>query len=342
MKSLISMIISLFLVCIIAAGLLARVYTITKEKIDKQIEENLLKQLSDVLPLAKSFKEVIPDSLWIGYEDSLAMGKKVGIVFKAAPFGYAGPIPILVGFGTDSLVKKIYIASAAEGLKETPGLGLKITEKKFKDQFNNKSYNEIKLKKDGGAISAITAATISSNAVVNGIRNGIERYRKYLQNDTAQLIQTDTTIDESQLTRFLTLLPNATKFQTILKDSVWLGFDKTNNPIGIIFKVAPPGYNSLIPVYVGYGVDNTIRNIYICPPEEGLKETAGIGTKILEKEFIKQFENKRLSDLKFTAQGGTIQAISGATISSEAVLNGIRDGIKRYEQYLKTDSLKSK
>ncbi|MEO0083810.1 MAG: FMN-binding protein [candidate division WOR-3 bacterium] len=339
MKSLTWMIISLCIICIIAAGLLARVYTITKEKIDKQITENLLKQLSYVLPAAKSFKEVIPDSLWIGYEDSLATGQKVGIVFKVGPYGYAGPIPILVGYGTDSLVKKIYIASAAEGLKETPGLGLKITEKKFKDQFNNKSYNEIKLTKDGGKISAITAATISSNAVVNGIRSGIERYKKYLLTDTIQSVATDSTIDTILIKRFKSLLPNAVKFQNVIKDSVWRGYDDKSNSIGIIFKTAPLGYGGLIPIYVGYGNDEMIKNIYISSPEEGLKETANIGTKILDERFIKQFESKKLTDLKLTVNGGPIQAISGATISSEAVLNGIREGILRYAKYLKTDSL---
>lgn len=342
MKSFYWMIISLFIVCIIAAGLLARVYTITKEKIDKQIAENLLKQLSYVLPNAKSFKEVIPDSLWIGYDDSLAAGQKVGIVFKVGPSGYAGPIPILVGYGTDSLVKKIYIASAAEGLKETPGLGLKITEKKFKDQFNNKSYNEIKLTKDGGTINAITAATISSNAVVNGIRSGIERYKKYLLTDTVQLVPADSTIDTLLVRRFISLLPNAIKFQNVIKDSVWLGYNKENNLVGIVFKTAPRGYGGLIPIYVGYGNDKTIKNIYISPPEEGLEETAGIGTKILDEKFIKQFENKKLTDLKLTVNGGHIQAITGATISSEAVLNGIREGILRYAKYLKTDSLPTK
>jgi len=186
MKSLTWMVISLFLVCFIAAGLLSKVYTLTKIQIEKTQKNNMLMRFSEVLPGAKKFQEVVTDSLWIGFDEQ---NQKIGIVFEVTPRGYSGPIPILVGYGVDQMIKKIYIASASEGLKETPGLGLKVKEPQFKDQFSNKMYIDLKSTKDGGNIQAITAATISSRAVINGIRNGIDRYKMYLVTDSTKVIQ---------------------------------------------------------------------------------------------------------------------------------------------------------
>ncbi|MCX7785904.1 MAG: RnfABCDGE type electron transport complex subunit G [candidate division WOR-3 bacterium] len=193
MKSLTWMVISLFLVCLISAVLLSRVYTITKGQIEKQTRENLLFRLSDVLPNAEIFQEVIKDTVWLGLDEQ---NQKIGIVFKVGPRGYGGPIPILVGLGSDLTIKKIYIGSASEGLKETPGLGAQIQSPQFKDQFCNKSYQELKLVKDGGDIQAITGATISSRAVVDGISLGIEKYKHYLQTDSIKQPQSDTIYEE--------------------------------------------------------------------------------------------------------------------------------------------------
>ena len=58
---------------------------------------------------------------------------------------------------------------------ETPGLGSKMTEPTFKDQFNGKkadSFN-IKVKKDGGDVDAITAATISSRAFCDAVNRAL-------------------------------------------------------------------------------------------------------------------------------------------------------------------------
>lgn len=186
MKSLTWMVISLFLVCLIAAGLLSKVYTVTKIQIDKQQRSSLQMRLSDVLPGAKTFQEMVTDSVWIGFDEQ---NQKIGIVFKVGPRGYSGPIPILVGYGVDQMIKKIYVASASEGLRETPGLGLKVKEPHFIDQFSNKMYMDLKLTKEGGNIQAITAATISSRAVINGIRNGIDRYKMYLETDSTKVTQ---------------------------------------------------------------------------------------------------------------------------------------------------------
>lgn len=90
-------------------------------------------------------------------------GELVGVAISTSSNrGYSGDVKIMVGFTPDGVINSISVLDQ----KETPGLGTKMTESKFKDQFNDKNPSEFKLsvKKDGGDVDAITAATISSRA----------------------------------------------------------------------------------------------------------------------------------------------------------------------------------
>ncbi|MGB4293017.1 MAG: FMN-binding protein [Bacteroidales bacterium] len=64
--------------------------------------------------------------------------------------------------------------------KETPGLGTKMTEPFFKDQFNGKNPANFKLKvkKDGGEVDAITAATITSRAFCDALERAYNTLKK--------------------------------------------------------------------------------------------------------------------------------------------------------------------
>ena len=63
-------------------------------------------------------------------------------------------------------VKGIEILSHSE----TPGLGARITESDFTDQFVGLNIDDISLTQDGGQIDGLTGATISSQAVVDAVR----------------------------------------------------------------------------------------------------------------------------------------------------------------------------
>ncbi|MCK4352940.1 FMN-binding protein [candidate division WOR-3 bacterium] len=198
------MILSLTIVCLLSAFLLSWVYKTTEPKIEKdkagKLKIHLMEtafpdafeyevstkdttfwiaydSLKKTIGKAK-FEEIIPDTLWSVLD---TLGEQIGIVFKVYPKGYGGPIETLVGLSMDTIITGIRPATPAEGLKETPGLGVKILEPWFKRQFIGKKEKEVLLKKDGGTLDAITASTKSSRAVANGAREGIERYKKYLR-----------------------------------------------------------------------------------------------------------------------------------------------------------------
>lgn len=95
----------------------------------------------------------------------------VGYTVKTNPKGYAGGIEMLTGFKlADKSIEGITIINQSE----TPGLGAKAAESNFQDQFKGKDGSQpVKVIKSGAAVDnqvdAITGATITSNAVVNGV-----------------------------------------------------------------------------------------------------------------------------------------------------------------------------
>lgn len=301
------MIVSLLIICLLSAFALSKVYSITKIRIDQQVVEATETGLKQVLPQAERFEEAETSKVWLGFDDH----NRVGIVFNVAPRGYGGPISTLVGVNLEGKVTGVKIASAAEGLKETPGLGLKVTESWFRDQFKGKTKEEITLKKDGGKIEAITAATISSRAVTDGIRKGMEKYLCYLKTSP-----TDTLFRE--------LLP-AVRFEEMETSTVWLGYDSLDNRVGVVLKIAPQGYSAPIEALIGVDSLMKITGIKIL----SCKETEDIGIKITTPDFLDRFKGKGIKEID------KVKVITGATISSNALIKGVREGLKSSEKYLR-------
>ncbi len=91
-------------------------------------------------------------------------GEVIGYLYLASSNGYSGEVVSLVGIDANqSKTIKVIVTKQSE----TPGLGSLAPEPKFIDQFTDKSTDEVLKAKDN--ITAITGATITSTAVVNGV-----------------------------------------------------------------------------------------------------------------------------------------------------------------------------
>lgn len=180
-----NMVIVLGLIAAVTSLLLAYVYTITKEPIEKVQIEKLNKALNEVIPGLDSFKEykapvyvnngATTDSL--KFYDAFSNDELIGTAVQSFDNnGFNGLITVLVGFDNDGNI----IQSQPLEHSETPGLGDKLDRKKsdFTLQFDgiNPSEIDIKVKKDGGNIDAITAATISSRAYCRAIKLAYDSY----------------------------------------------------------------------------------------------------------------------------------------------------------------------
>ena len=154
-------IILLTIVVTVCVSLLTYVDSITREKISAQEDEAIKALLTEMFPEMSRYE--FEDDIYTVYSDAT----KLGYAFLAIGKGYGGDINILVGLSDAETVKEIEIISQTE----TPGLGTRISEPFFTDQFAGVDINDITLSRDGGKIDAITSSTISSSAVVEAVRD---------------------------------------------------------------------------------------------------------------------------------------------------------------------------
>lgn len=121
---------------------------------------------------ANSFQEMTDVTLTgdiTGVYQAQKNGKAIGYVVSVAPKGYGGPVNITVGVDLSGSVVGVVMGSNSE----TPGLGKRVSEPKFNQQFVGKS-GIFSLQDDGNTkVDAITGATISSRAVTNGMNQAV-------------------------------------------------------------------------------------------------------------------------------------------------------------------------
>ncbi len=152
--------ISVTVVVFIAVILLGLTNTVVRPMIEWQKEQKIQRMLYEIFP--DMTEHTLEDDIYIIYSD----GAEIGFAFLAVGKGYGGLIDILVGLENETTIKGVTIVSHLE----SPGLGARITESAFTDQFTGGNITDVALRQKGGEIDAITGASISSGAVVDAIR----------------------------------------------------------------------------------------------------------------------------------------------------------------------------
>ena len=112
--------------------------------------------------------------------------------------------------------------------------------------------------------------------------------------------------------------------------------DASGNTVGYTLKVLPSGYGGTIELMVGIdSAKGQVSGINVVSNSE----TAGLGAKSTNPEFSDQYKGKPLKELSVLKNGTPgdteIKAISGATITSTAVTNGVDAAIEVYNNSLK-------
>lgn len=191
MKNIIKLGLILFVICVAAAGLLALTNGVTAPIIaqGKLQEEITAKQ--EVLPQGKEFKDMDTNEMIKLFEKSSSEnlgniiqistatsdGNFAGMVIKTSVKGFGGDIIIVVGIDLNAEITTYRVLSHSE----TPGLGEKINDESFINQYSGKSAgkNFIIVKRNvqkENEVQAITGATISSKAVALAINSAIDAY----------------------------------------------------------------------------------------------------------------------------------------------------------------------
>lgn len=117
---------------------------------------------------------------------------------------------------------------------------------------------------------------------------------------------------------------------------IYEAIDASGNTVGYTLKVLPSGYGGTIELMVGIdSAKGQVSGINVVSNSE----TAGLGAKSTDPEFSDQYKGKPLEELSVLKNGTPgdteIKAISGATITSTAVTNGVDAAIEVYNNSLK-------
>ena len=126
------------------------------------------------------------------------------------------------------------------------------------------------------------------------------------------------------------LADNGFTAQTI--DEIMVAQDSFGETLGYAFTVTDSeGYGGDIQFAMGVQNDGTLNGISIL----SISETAGLGMKANTDSFKDQFKNKKVEKFSYTKTGTTsddqIDAISGATITTNAMTNGVNAGLCAFQ-----------
>ena len=186
----------LLVITLISGLLLGLVYQITKEPIAAQQEKAKQEACQEVFAEAAYFSAIevveLDAQIWAeaGYaeetiEEVMAAQNDAGetlgyVITVTTKEGYSGDIRFSIGIKEDGTVNGISILEIAE----TAGLGMR-AEEVLKPQFTDKVVEKFEYTKSGATsdsqVDAISGATITTNAVVNGVNAGLYYFQTELK-----------------------------------------------------------------------------------------------------------------------------------------------------------------
>ena len=276
----------LTIIAVVAALCLAATNEVTKDVIARQAEAEAEAARKALVPEADSFEPLEAenvDSLYRGVKD----GEAIGYVAQVTVTGFGGPVEVTVGTKAGEAVLT-GIKVGGSSFSETAGLGAKSKEPQFMDQFAGVKApvmlsDGVENDTDAQEIDAITAATITSSAVVRGVNQAVDAIAPYA------------------------------------------GFEKQQGGAQAVgegrYAATKAGFNG--DVYVEIALDDEKKISDIVIGDENFNESAGLGARAQEPEFYEQFIGQT-GPFKL---GENIDAITGATITSTAVVDAVNEAL---------------
>lgn len=179
-----NMVLTLFLVSLIASAALGGVYILTEKPIADAMAAKKNLAIKRVVPEftndpSKEYYSMLVDGDSLFFYVAKNNDDTIGVAIETwTTQGFGGTVKLLAGFNPDGSIYNIAVLEH----KETPGLGSKISkaESPWSEQFNglNPLKANLSVKKDGGDIDAITASTITSRAYCDAVLRAYNAYMK--------------------------------------------------------------------------------------------------------------------------------------------------------------------
>ena len=236
----------LLIITLVAGLALGGTYALTKDPIEQQALLTADNARKAALPDAESFEELtLEEGASVDWAYAgLKNGETVGYVAQKTVNGFGGKVEVIAGVDTQQAPDTFSIGGISVGgssFSETAGLGARSKEPAFTEQFNGKIYPVSYIKAGGtpteSTVDALTSATITTTAVVNGVNDIV----KYIKGDVMGIA----------------------------------GVEMPAKPADGVFSASEKGFRG--PVYVEAAFDSAGKVTYMSVGDENFAEDIGMG-----------------------------------------------------------------
>lgn len=173
--SILQVALNLAVTCFIAGLILSVTYFITHPTALKQYEKIRVMTMKELVADADNFKPIDGKTKWYAAEKD---GQTIAYVVPSESKGYGGTIKMLVAVTTKGQVIDFRITSH----NETPGLGDKAKDNKFRSGLQGKASEALIVVKNPANtenVQAMTGATITSKAVTKGVKEAVDEVMNF-------------------------------------------------------------------------------------------------------------------------------------------------------------------
>ena len=297
MGDIVKLALRLFIFALVASVLLAVTNEVTKGPIEQQKLASKMAALNTVLPGCEyeqiEYEGISDDSAL----DEIFIGKNAdgsikGYALTANPQGYGGEIPITLGVSEGGYVTQVYVGS----LQETQGLGSRVGDDAFKEQFIAIAADPDTLRND---VDTIAGATISSSAFVNAVQE--------------MLTYTKGTLG---------IEPHAGDKDAILAEAAAINGGDEGEDAPVETTTNTYDVTGFAPFKVDVTVDGNGKIVSVSVPENN--ETPGFGADLIADQSV--FDALVGQDIA-TAQ---IDVKSGVTLTSNAINDALRQAAAQF------------
>ena len=186
---------NLLFFAVVATLVLSSTYLLTKSNIDKNVEKEKLKLISEIVSPSLYDNNIVQDTVTVP-PDELLGTDETSIAYRArlkgdpsavvlqpvAPDGYSGKIFLIVAIRNNGEVSGVRVVAH----HETPGLGdyIERTKSEWITGFDGQSLakrrdEDWKVKKDGGQFDYMAGATISPRAVIKAVHHAVQYFAQH-------------------------------------------------------------------------------------------------------------------------------------------------------------------
>lgn len=336
MKStLFNMVAVLFTITLIASAAVGGVYVLTEQEIKNQEENAKSEALKNVLPAFDSSEATVValDGMDITVNEAKADGKVVGYAVESmTKNGFAGEIRMMVGFDVEGNVLNVDVLKQGE----TPGLGTKMCDEGNPLLASALAVSpadaaKFQVKKDGGELDALTAATISSRAYYDAISRA---YRAFCEVSGAA--EAPEVVDP-MVEAVKALLPEAATVEVVElvvdEQPVKVHVAKSDVVVGyVVESQTDKGYAGVIRLAVAFDAEANVLNVKVAELHETLEQAFELCAE--ENPLLSSVKSVSPADVeayRLKSEGGELDALSGATVSTKAYYDAVARAYRALE-----------